>query len=73
MIDDVGIVSFAEYQGIKATNEFHGLWLTRAPRKGRFKGLFVALDNRNNEQVEKTFVALHDAKEWLEERMNEQL
>lgn len=68
MIEGVNVVSFAEYQGIKATNELRGLWLSRAPRKGRYKGLFIALDNRYNEQLEKTFIALHDAKEWLEER-----
>lgn len=68
MIEGVGIVSFAEYQGIKATNEFRGLWLTRVIRRGRYKGPFVALDNRNEEQLEMTFMNLHDAKEWLEKR-----
>ena len=68
MIEGVEVVSIMKWSDINEKNKPRGLFLSRMPRRGRSKGCFVALDNRSGEITTMTFMSLHDAKEWLEER-----
>lgn len=62
---EIQSVPINELYKIIETRKPIGLFLSREKKKGRQKGLFVAVDNLTGNAWTEEFIELEDAEDWL--------
>jgi len=71
-MNEIEVVSIDKLNEIIKIREPRGLFLSREKRKGRVKGMFVAVDNLTGDAWTEEFKELEDAEDWLNRKIEEE-